>query len=336
MKAMILKSTGDVDSLQFVEMVDPTPKAGEVRVRLKAAALNRRDISIRKRDSSHAMLPLIPGSDGAGIVDELGAGVEDWVVGQAVVVNPALNWGPSLRQAGPDFRILGGPDQGTYAEKTVVPVENIFPKPDHLSFQEAAACPVGMLTAWRALITLASVGAGDRVLIPGVGSGTATIAVQIAKACGASVYVTSSSHQKLASAQALGADIGVNYRESDWVEQLWDLTGGCGFAVVLDSVGSATFAIGLDLLAPGGRMITFGATSGAEVTYNVRQLYSRHLQILGTTLGSPWEFEQAFRFLTTHKIKPVIDQVFSLKDAGLAQIRLEAGLQFGKVVLEIP
>lgn len=335
MKAVVLRSVGDVDSLDFSEVADPVPGAGQVRVRLAAAAVNRRDISIRKRRSSESMLPFIPGSDGAGLIDAVGTGVEDWVVGQAVMINPALNWGASPKCAGPNFRILGGPDDGTYAEQIVVPAENVVRKPDNLSFEQAAACPVGMLTAWRALVTLASVQPGDRIFIPGVGSGVATFALQIAKSCGASVYVTSSSNRKLRNAQKLGADGGVNYTESVWVEQLAELAGATGFDIVLDSVGSPTFAFGLDLLAPGGRMVTFGATVASQVACNVRQIYSRHLQILGTTLGSPWEFEAALRFLASGKIKPVVDRVFPLKDTKLAHEWLAAGSQFGKVVLEI-
>jgi zinc-binding alcohol dehydrogenase/oxidoreductase len=335
MKAVILKSVGDIEALEYGETVDPSPRAGEVCVRLMAASVNHRDISIRKRASSASMLPLILGSDGAGVVEALGSGVTGWAVGQEVMINPALDWGTSPKNAGPDFRILGGPDPGTYAEKIVVPSENIFLKPDNLSFQEAAACPVGLLTAWRALVTLGAVQPGNRVLIPGIGSGVATFALQIAQTYRAQVYVTSSSNDKLQRARDLGAAGGMNYTEPDWAARLKQMTGGAGFDIVLDSVGSPTFAIGLDLLSPGGRLITFGATAGAQVECIVRHIYSRHLQILGTTLGSPWEFRESLHPLVTGQVNPVIDRVFPLKDAGLAQRRLEAGLQFGKIILEI-
>ncbi len=335
MKAVVLKSVGDIEGLEYSDVPDPVPAAGEVCVRLVAAAVNRRDISIRKRAASEAMLPLIPGSDGAGVIEAVGTGVQAWTVGQAVMINPALDWGTSPKCPGRNFRILGGPDDGTYAEKIRLPAENVFPKPENISFQEAAACPVGLLTAWRALVTLAEVQPGDRVLIPGVGSGVATFAVQIARLYGAAVYVTSSNDHKLQQARALGAEGGVNYRDPNWLAQIKELAGGAGFDVVLDSVGSATFASGLNLLAMGGRLVTFGATTGAQVEFNVRQIYSTHLQILGTTLGSPWEFEAAVRQLAAGEIKPVIDRAFALKEAGKAQKRLEDGLQFGKIILEI-
>lgn len=335
MHAIVLRSAGDFSILEYSDFHDPVPGKKEVCVHLMAASVNRRDISLRKRASSASMLPLILGSDGAGIIDQVGEEVNGWEIGEEVVINPALNWGPSPRHSGPKFRILGGPDHGTYAEKIVVPAENIAKKPDLLSFQEAAACPVGTLTAWRALVTMGNVQAGDNVLIPGIGSGVATFALQIAIFLGAKVYVTSHSADKLQIAQQLGAAGTAKYTDSNWPERFKDLTNGYGFDIILDSVGSPIFSIGLDLLAPGGRLITFGATRGAEVACNVRQIYSNHLQILGTTLGTPMEFEAALLALATGKIKPIIDRVFPLIEADLAHQRLEAGLQFGKIVLEI-
>jgi len=335
MKAIVLHRLGEPDVLCYEDVPDPQPGAGQVLIRLKAAALNRRDISLRKRSSTAGMLPLIPGSDGAGVIAALGQGVTAWAVGQAVVINPALNWGTAPHRPGPDFCILGGPDPGTYAEQIVVPAENVFLKPVNLTFEEAAACPVAALTAWRALITHAGVGPGDRVLLPGIGSGVATFALQIAKLAGAAVYVTSHSDDKLEKARQLGADGVANYQTQDWRTAIRGMTQEQGVDVVVDSVGTRTFAAVVELLAPGGRLVTLGATSGAAAELDLRQVYSRHLSVLGTTLGNPWEFEQVLRVLATGQIKPVIDSVFPLAEAAEAQRYLESAAQFGKVVLAI-
>lgn len=336
MKASVMRRTGGADVLQLEDMPEPAPAAGQVLVQLRAAALNRRDISLRQRPATAAWLPLIPGSDGAGVVAACGPGVAGWSPGQAVVINPALGWGSGQRRPGPDFRILGGPDPGTYAEFVAVPAENVYAKPEALTFVEAAACPVAGLTAWRALISLAQVAPGDRVLIPGVGSGVATFALQIARLAGAAAFVTSHSDAKLIRARALGAEAGANYRTEDWSDAIHAWTAGQGVDIVVESVGALTVAAGLGLLRPGGRLVTFGATSGAAVELDVRQLYSRHLSVLGTTLGSPAEFEQLLRVLGTGQLKPVIDRVYPLAQAAEAQRYLEAGEHFGKIVLTIP
>ena len=263
MKAIVLRQVGGPETLHYEEVPTPVPGTGEVLVQLKAAALNRRDLSLRERASTTPMLPLILGSDGSGVVAELGPGVTGWRIGQPVVINPALNWGAAPHRAGPDFRILGGPDQGTYAEFVAISASNVYPKPDNLTFEEAAACPVAGLTAWRALVTCAMVRPGEIVLIPGVGSGVATFAVQIAKRVGATVYVTSHSDEKLEKARQSGVDDGVNYQSSDWPTAIRELTRGHGVDIILDSTGRPTFAAGLDLLAAGGRLIVFGATGGA-------------------------------------------------------------------------
>ncbi len=335
MNAIVMREIGGPEVLRWENVPTPVPGPGHALVRLRAAALNRRDVSLRRRASTQSMLPLIPGSDGAGEIAELGSGCEGWQVGQAVVIYPALHWGSSIRRPINDFRILGGPDPGTYAEFMVVPAENLFAKPESLSFPEAAALPVAALTAWRAVMICGQVEPGDRVLLPGIGSGVATFALQIAKMAGATVYVTSHCDKKLARARALGADGTANYRSSDWVTVIRDLTHGEGVDVLVDSVGTPTVAAAQPLLRVGGRLVTFGATGGADVTLDLRWLYSRFISVIGTTLGSPWDFAQVVTLLGHGKIKPVIDRVFPLAEAAAAQLYLESGEQFGKVVLEI-
>jgi NADPH:quinone reductase-like Zn-dependent oxidoreductase len=251
-----------------------------------------------------------------------------------VVIYPSLRWGIFESHPGPDFEILGGPTDGTYAQFIRIPAENIFPKPPHLSFEEAAAFPLAGLTAWRALITKARLAPGERVFIPGAGSGVATFALQIAKLAGADVYVSSHSDAKLERALELGADGVVNYTRADWPDEIKRISGG-GFEVVIDSVGAATFNQALDLLAPGGRMVTFGTTSGSSANLEIRQFYHKQISLLGTTMGSPKEFVEMLTAVNSGKIKPVVDRVFPLGEAGAAHVRLEGHEQFGKILLRI-
>jgi NADPH:quinone reductase-like Zn-dependent oxidoreductase len=254
--------------------------------------------------------------------------------GDEVVIYPSLRWGIFESHPGPDFEILGGPTDGTYAQFIRIPAENVFPKPSHLSFEEAAAFPLAGLTAWRALITKARLAPGERVFIPGAGSGVATFALQIGKLAGAGVYLSSHSDAKLQRALELGADGVVNYTRADWPDEIKRISGG-GFEVVIDSVGAATFNQALDLLVPGGRMVTFGTTSGSSTALEIRQFYHKQISLLGTTMGSPKEFVEMLTAVNGGKIRPVVDSVFPLGEAGAAHGRLEEHEQFGKIVLRI-
>ena len=328
-----MNEPGGPEVLVLETVADPEPGPGEVVVALKAAALNRRDVFVRK-GVAKVPLPLTPGSDGAGIVHKVGAGVSGVAVGDEVIILPSLAWGPDQRAPGPGFRILGGPDQGTYAEQIVIPAENVYPKPSRLSWHEAAALPLAGLTAWRSLMTRARVVPGETVLIIGIGGGVATFALNLAKAAGCRVVVTSSSDDKLAAAKELGADVGVNYAEAgdEWPAAVKEANGG-GVDVVIDSVGS-TWGGSIDACAPGGRVVVFGGTGGAKVDLQVRPVTLGQVALLGTTMGSPAEFRQLLAAVQNQSWTPVIDSVRPLGDAAAAHEREENGLHFGKLVLD--
>jgi NADPH:quinone reductase-like Zn-dependent oxidoreductase len=301
-------------------------------VELKAAALNHRDVWIRMGMQMADRLPLIPGSDGAGLVAEIGPGAGHLKVGDAVLINPSLNWGDREDRPSPSFKILGGPDPGTYAEFVVVPAENVFPKPSPLSMEEAGALPLASLTAWRAVITRGQVRPGDRVVVLGIGGGVATFALQIARAAGATVIAASSTQAKLQRARELGADVAINYTSEDWEKIVLERTGG-GADVIIDSAGKETWGKALRALRPGGRLVTFGATTGRATEVDIRQVFWNQLSILGTTMGSPREFAAMLQLYEASCVKPVVDSVFPLRDAPAAHRRMDAGQQFGKIVL---
>ena len=333
LKAIRMHEPGGPEVLVLEDVPDPQPGPGEVVVALRAAALNRRDVFVRK-GVAKVPLPLTPGSDGAGVVHAIGAGVTGVAEGDEVIILPSLSWGDDQRAPGRGFRILGGPDQGTYAEQIVIPAANVFPKPARLSWHEAAALPLAGLTAWRALFTRGQARPGETVLVIGIGGGVATFALNLAKAAGCRVVVTSSSDEKLERAAALGADAGVNYATAgdDWPAAVKEANGG-GVDVVIDSVGS-TWAGSIDSCAPGGRVVVFGGTGGAKVEMMVRPVTLGQVGLLGTTMGSPAEFRALLNAVDAQDWTPVIDTVRPLAEAAEAHAREEAGLHFGKLVLD--
>lgn len=313
---------------------DPVAGTGQAVVRLKAAALNHRDLWIQQGLYANIRLPLIPGSDGAGVVESVGPDADPAWLGREVIINPALDWGDNLRAQGPQFRILGLPDSGTFAGKISIPVANLAPKPAHLDWAQAAALPLAGLTAWRALFTRAGLLGGERVLVTGVGGGAALFALQFAVAAGAEVWVTSGSPEKIARAQALGATGGVSYRDEDWAAQLQKKAGGL-FDVIIDSAGGEGFARLIELARPGGRIAFFGATTGNPKGIDLRKCFFRQINVLGTTMGSPADFHGMQQFVEMHRLVPVVDRIFPLAETESALRHMEAGAQFGKIGLAI-
>ena len=318
MKAVLVKEGGE---LSYEDFDDPVAGPGEVVVELKAAGINRRDLLVRNPPGPayEFPLPLVPGSDGAGIRRD---------TGEEVVIYPGLHWGEREDAAGPDWGILGGPTNGTYAELVKLPEENLFAKPARFSWEEAAAFPLAALTAYRALFTVGRLHADETVLILGAGSGVSTFAVQMAAQEGARVLVTSSSREKIDRAKELGAHDGALYTEEGWAEALGPVD------VVLDSVGS-TWQESSKALRRGGRLVVFGGTGGPEVTMDVRGLYLTWKSILGSTMGSPLDFFSMMRLVNDGDWHPVIDSVRPLAEADTAHERMKAGQHFGKLVLSV-
>ena len=333
MNAVVLRELGGPDRLVLDTMPDPQPGPGDAVVRLRAAALNHRDAWIRQGLYAGIRLPIILGSDGAGEVVAAGRDVAAWRPGQEVVINPSLDWGTSDRVQGPAYRILGLPDHGTYAELVKVPAENLFAKPASMPWHAAAALPLAGLTAYRALVTRARVEPGDTVLVTGLGGGVATFALLIARHLGARVLVTSGSDAKLERARALGAAGGVNYRTDGWGKALLELCDG-GPDVIIDSAGKDVFPTLIEIIKPGGRLVTFGATTGSPSAVEVRRIFWKQISILGSTMGSPSEFA-AMLALFAGGPSPVIDQVLPLAAAADAHRRMDSADQFGKLVLSI-
>jgi NADPH:quinone reductase-like Zn-dependent oxidoreductase len=325
MKAAVL--VGIKEPLALRELPDPVAGPGQAVVQLKAAALNHRDLWIQLGLYKDIRVPMVLGSDGAGTVTAVGSPSDDAWIGRDVIINPALDWGPEPRAQGPGFRILGLPDAGTFADKILIPAANLAPKPSHLSWEQAAALPLTGLTVWRALFTRARLKAGERVLVTGIGGGGALCALQFAAASGAVVWVTSSSPEKIARAQALGAAGGANYRDRGWAQALKSQAGL--FDVIIDSAGGEGFGQLIDLAAPGGRIVFFGATTGNPPELDLRKCFFRQISVLGTTMGSPADFQGVTRLIEAKKIVPVVDRVFPLESAEAALRHLESATQFG-------
>ena len=335
MKAVVVHQVGEPEALRPEDVPDPRPGPGEVLVRLRTAALNHRDLFICRGQYAGLRFPIIPGSDGAGEIAALGAGVGELRPGEPVLINPSLDWGDDPRLSGPGWRILGLPDDGTFAELVKVPASAVFPRPRQLSEEEAAALPLAGLTAYRALVTRGGVRPGETVLVTGIGGGVASFVLLLAGYLGARVLVTSGSEEKLRRARDLGAADGFNYRAGDWVQAARAASGGRGPDLVVDGTGGRTFEQALDVARPGGRVVSYGATTGSVPELTVRRIFWKHLDVLGTTMGSPADFRAMLAVFAERGRRPVVDRVFPLAETGAALRRLEGAAQFGKIVLRI-
>lgn len=331
MKAIVLN--GINQPFEYVDIETPKPASGEVVIQMNAAAFNHRDVWIQKGQYAGLRFPSIQGSDGSGIVTELGAGVDESLLGKEVVINPSLNWGDNPHTQAKDYIILGMAQDGTFAEYVKVAARLVHEKPKHLSFEQAAAFPLAGLTGYRALVTRAMAKPGDTVLITGVGGGVALHCMQFAVALGCQVYVTSGTDEKIAKAMTMGAKGGVNYKNENWNKELLKLSGG--FDAIVDSACGDQFSKLVDLCKPAGRIAFYGATLGAFNSGVPAKIFWKQLTICGSTMGNDDEFSQMVNFISQHKIIPVVDSVYDLKDANEAAQRMERGEQFGKIVLRM-
>lgn len=332
MKAVVLNR----ETENKIELKDLTLQAlgeEEVRIQIKAAALNHRDEWARQGLYPNLKDGAVFGSDGAGVVVEVGENVDKAWIGKDVVINPAMDWGNDPKVQSKAFHILGIPSNGTLAEFVQVKADRIHLKPSHMSWEEAAALPLAGLTAFRALMVQGRLQPGEKVLVTGFGGGVAQFAAQFASAHGAEVYVSSSSMEKIKSAISHGIKAGFNYRDEDWAMQAIGEVGG--FDLVIDSAMGSTLDNLIQVLNPGGRLVFYGATKGNPMGFNARKVYWNQLSIIGSTMGTDEDFERMLDFVIAKKITPVIDQVFELNDALEAFERMKQGLQLGKIVIRI-
>lgn len=335
MKAAVLHAPGQI-TLTDVER--PTPRAGQTRIRLTAAALNHRDAYIRAGQYPGLRYPAILGSDGIGHIDATGPDGDPTTLGRRVILDPSLDWGDDPRVQSPDYTILGMPRDGTFAPYIVVPTANVHPAPGHLTDHQAAALPLAHLTAWRAVVTRAAIRPDERVLITGIGGGVALAAMQLALAHGARVFVTSSNPAKIAQARRLGAHGGFLYTDPTYPDAARQATGkgtAAGFDAIIDGAGGEGVAHLIRLLAPAGRFVFYGGTAGRWPAILPQHLFFRQISILATTMGTPAEFADLLTFAETHGIVPIVDRVYALADINTALDHLTDPDRLGKIVLAL-
>lgn len=340
MRAVAFSQHGGPEVLSVVDLPIPQPKAREVRVRVRAVALNHLDVWVRQGlPGLKLAMPHVLGSDIAGQIDACGAEITDLTVGDPVLVNPGLSCGFCERCLQGDdhlcrsYKIIGEHVGGGYAELLCVPRQNLLPMPKALSFEQAACLPLTFLTAWTMLTRRADLKAGETVLIHAAGSGVGSAAVQIAKLLGATVIATASTREKLAKATELGADHVINYETSDFVVEVKRLTQRKLVDVVFEHTGASTWDKSLACLPYGGRLVTCGATSGHEVKLDLRALFYKRISLLGSTMGSKGDLFRIVQLVEAGKLKPVLDRVLPLAEAAQAHQLLADRKSFGNIVL---
>ena len=319
-------------SLTIQEQSRIIPPTGEVVVRLKAAALNRRDYWITRGLYPGIKPPVVLGSDGAGIIDRVGDNVDEAMIGREVIINPGIDWGTSESAHQNAFTILGVPRNGTFANEVAVPVEQIHDKPKHLNWHEAAALPLAGVTAFRALFSQGQLQAKERVLITGIGGGVATMALQFAIAAGAQTWVTSSSENKIQQATTHGANGGSLYTQDEWAK-----VASKEFKpqIIIDSAGGSSFGDLINIADNGARIVNYGATAGPPEKLDLFKVFWKQIRIQGSTMGSQADFRAMLDFVNEHEIRPIVDSTFPLIDGNTAVEQMQASPQFGKCVLTI-
>ncbi len=340
MRAARIHEEGDVDVVVIDDVPAPEPGPGEARVQLRASALNHIDIWIRIGKPSRPK-PHTLGADGAGVIDALGPGVTGLELGAEVVINPGLFCGTCSecrrgeQSLCEQLRVMGEHTNGTHADYCCVPVQNLHPKPDRLSWPEAAAYPLSFATAWRMLVSRAQLRSGEWVLVWGAGSGVGSAAVSIAAALGARVIATASRAETLAAARTFGAEHTIDHANDNVLAAVREITGGRGVDVVFEHVGEATWKISIEALRKGGRLVTTGATTGGNPPAQIHRIFWKQLSILGSTMGTDAEFTAMLAAVDAGRLEPVVDSVFPLGDVRMAYERMASGEAFGKIILKV-
>ena len=340
MKALYFKEHGELDVIQYGDVSEPKPGPGQVKVQVRATALNYLDIWVRRGWPGLKLeMPHWCGADVAGDVVELGDGVSEWHAGQRVVGDPGINLFEDEFTArgedclSPGYHVIGEHQRGGAAEYIVLPANGLAAIPDEVDYPEAAAPLLVTLTAWRMLIHRAGLRAGESVLVVGSGGGVNSMSIQIAKLAGAFVYAVASNDQKAQLAKELGADVVLDRSRVDWGREIYKLTGKRGVDVVVDNVGKATLTASMQALARGGRIVIVGNTSGPQTEIDIRFIFGKQISLIGSTMGSHQDFRDVVGMLWAGKLKPVIDRVMSLSEGRQAYEIMEKGQQLGKIIL---
>ncbi len=330
MKALILVGPGQIDWKEFDK---PVPVLGKALVKMKAISLNRRDEWIKEGKYPNIRYGGILGSDGSGLVEAVGDTKDSEWVGKEVVINPNVNWGPDPAVQSKNYSILGMPVSGTFAEYCLADVDRLQPKPFHLDMLQAAAIPLGGLTAFRALFRQGGLRAGQNILISGFGGGVAQFCFLFAQAAGANVYVTSGSDEKIARALKLGAKGAYNYKKESNYSDLWKTKGG--FDLIIDSAGGDQINSFIKILKPNGKIVFYGATNGLPAKIDLYRMFWNHLTLQGTTMGNDHEFVEMLAFMGKHQIRPIVDSIrpFSKLPESFADILRPN--KVGKIVFQV-
>jgi NADPH:quinone reductase-like Zn-dependent oxidoreductase len=340
MKALYFKQHGELDVIKYGDVPDLEPGPGEVLIRVRACALNFLDIWVRRGWPSLKLeMPHWCGADVAGEIAGVGPDVSGWQVGQRVVVDPGINHSKDeytrrgQDSVSPDYHVLGEHMRGGAAEYLKIPVGNLAAIPDEYDFVDAAAPILVTLTAWRMLIKRAALRTGESVLVVGAGGGVNSMAIQVAKLAGATVYVVAANPEKSERARQLGADVVLDRSQVDWGKEIYKLTARRGVDVVVDNVGKATLTTSMQAVARGGRIVIVGNTSGPQAAIDIRFIFGKQISLIGSTMGSHQDFHDVMGLLWSGKLKPVIHCVMPLSEGRQAYQMMEAGQQFGKIVL---